>query len=102
MGYAACAAKPSAGIPRALTQLNVADVALQQAAERPDADSLRDFLLKLPGVSPFNVRALCGGIRCVADVAAMSLLQLSKLMGSASATKLRAFLHQAAPPSSAR
>lgn len=61
----------------------------------PDSLGLRDFLMKLPGISVFNIRQVVGGVRCMADLARMTLPELAALMGPASARSLHAFLHAA-------
>ena len=64
------------------------------AEEVLDPLGLTDFLMKLPGVSQYNIRKLLARLRCIADLAAMTLEELAGVMGPASAKKLHAFLHQ--------
>ena len=68
--------------------------ALQQSTEVLDPLGLKDFLLKLPGVTEHNIRGLLGIVRCIADVARLTVQQLTPALGPASARVLHKFLHQ--------
>lgn len=55
--------------------------------------SAKDILLSLPGVTVHNFRTLMGRVNSVAELVALSLNELTALLGSASGCKLHEFMH---------